>query len=166
MFSSWWCLGRPLGLVGQRHWTTEKELVEKGAGSSYYMWVFHARRQVEKTSIARACSFTLLNLAYRVCSCSLLFKAPHPHLPLCYYIFFSLVLFIIYSVGFPLFFQFNATGAGVGAGAGAGFFLAGGAHGWVASTAGSWVFWLFGLGVSSSSTPCPWAPNLHMRQRR
>jgi len=88
MFSSWWCLGRPLGLVGQRHWTTEKERVEKGAGSSYYTWVFHARRQVEKTSIARACSFTLLTLAYRVCSCSLLFKAPHPHLALCYYIFF------------------------------------------------------------------------------
>ena len=27
------------------------------------------------------------------------------------------------------------------------------AHGWVASRAGSWVFWLLGFGVSSSSPP-------------
>ena len=80
--------------------------------------MFHARRQVEKTSIARACSFTLLSLVYRACSCSLLFKAPHPHLLLCYYIILNIVLFFIYSVGFPLFFQFSVTGAGAGAGTG------------------------------------------------
>ena len=27
--------------------------------------------------------------------------------------------------------------------------------------AGSWVSWLFGFGVSISSPPCSWAPNLH-----
>ena len=80
--------------------------------------MFHARRQVEKTSIARACSFTLLSLAYRACSCSVLFKAPHPHLLLCYYIILNIVLFFIYSVGFPLFFQLSVTGAGAGAGTG------------------------------------------------
>ena len=42
-------------------------------------------------------------------------------------------------------------------------FMAGGACGWVASKADSWVFWLFGSGVSSSSTPCSWAPNLYMQ---
>ena len=103
----------------------------------------------------------LLCSAYRVCSCSLLFKAPHPIPPLWLYFLYSLIT--IYSVSFPLFFQFSVTGAG--AGAGAGFFLAGGARGWVASRAGSWVFWLFGFGVSSSSSPSSWAPNLHMRRR-
>ena len=70
----------------------------------------------KKTSIARGCSFTLLSLVYRACSCSLLFKAPHPHLLLCYYIIFNIVLFFIYSVGFSLF--LSVTGAGAGAGAG------------------------------------------------
>ena len=55
---------------------------------------------------------------YRPCSCSLLFKAPHPHLLLCYYIILNIVLFFIYSVGFPLFFQLSITGAGAGAGTG------------------------------------------------
>ena len=63
-------------------------------------------------------------------------------MPTLYYIF-SIVLFIIYPVGSPLFFQFSVTGAG--AGAGAGFFPAGGASGWVASRAGSWVFLLLGF---------------------
>ena len=39
--------------------------------------------------------------------------------------------------------------------------IAGRARGWVASRAGCWVFWLFGIRVSSSSSQCSWAPNLH-----
>ena len=71
---------------------------------------------IEKTSIARGCSFALLSLVYRACSCSLLFKAPHPHLLLCYYIILNIVLFFIYSVGFSLFLSVMGAGAGAGAG--------------------------------------------------
>ena len=96
----------------------------------------------------------LLFSAYKACSCSLLFKAPHPFSPLYYYIFFLLSLIIIYSVSFPLFFQSSVICAGTRTGAG--FFLAGGARGWVASRAGSW---LFRFKVSSSSPPWSWALN-------
>ena len=55
----------------------------------------------------------LLCSAYRACSWSWLFKAPHPYPPFII-IFFVIVLFIIYLEGFPL----SVTGAGTGAGAG------------------------------------------------
>ena len=48
----------------------------------------------------------LLCSAYRACSCSLLFKAPHPII--------IIFLIIIYSVSFPLFFQFSVMGSGAG----------------------------------------------------
>ena len=87
----------------------------------------------------------LLCSVYRAFSCSLLFPGyRYPPPPPLYYMFY-IVLLIIYPVGSPLFFQFS--------GAGAGFFPAGEARGWVASRAGSWVFWLLGFGVSSSSPP-------------
>ena len=100
----------------------------------------------------------LLCLAYRACSCSLLFKALHPIPPLLLlYFLYSLIIYLVsFSTVLPV--QCDGFWGGV--------FLAGGTHGWVASRAGSWVFWLFGFGVSSSSPPCSWAPNLHMRRRR
>ena len=54
-----------------------------------------------------------------------------------------------------MFFQFSVmgTGAGAGAGAGAGFSLAGGAHSWVASRPGSWVFWPLGFGGQQFQPP-------------
>ena len=103
----------------------------------------------------------LLCSAGRAFSCSLLFQGSPPLSPALYYIF-NIALFSMYPVGSPLFFQFSVMGAGRGWGLGQVFFLSGGAHGWVASRAGSWVFWLLGFGVSSSSPPCSWAPNLHM----
>ena len=68
----------------------------------------------------------LLCSAYRTCSCSLLFKAPHSIPPLLLLLFFYFSL--IYSVSFPLFFQFIVTSAR--AGAGSGFFW------WVGLVAG------------------------------
>ena len=59
----------------------------------------------------------LLCSGKRVCSCSLLFKAPHL-IPCFIIIFFSILLIIIYSVSFPPFFQFSVMGVGVGAGSG------------------------------------------------
>ena len=105
----------------------------------------------------------LLCSAYRACSCSLLFKAPTPPPP-------PLFLYFLYSLNHYLLSEFSTVltvqcdgcwGGGWGR-----VFLAGGARGWLASMAGSWVFWLSGFGLSSSSPPCSWAPNLHMRQRR
>ena len=58
----------------------------------------------------------LLCSAYRACSFSLRFKAPHPT-PL-FIIIFLCSLIIIYSFSFPLFFQFSVTGAGAGGGTG------------------------------------------------
>ena len=57
----------------------------------------------------------LLCSAYSACSCSSLFKASHPIPPLLLY-FFKYSLIIIYSVSFPLFFQFSVMGAGAGLG--------------------------------------------------
>ena len=75
----------------------------------------------------------LLCLAYRACSCSLLFKVPHST-PLYYYIFLcSLIehyLLSKFSTVLPV--QVDGCWGGV--------FLVCGAHGWVASRAGSWVF--------------------------
>jgi len=58
----------------------------------------------------------LLCSVYRACPCSLLFKAPHPIPPLLLYFLYSLI--VIYSVSFPMFFQFSVMGAGARAGAG------------------------------------------------
>ena len=103
----------------------------------------------------------LLCSAYRACSCSLLFKASHPHPPL-------LLLYFLHSLNryllsrFSTVLQVQCDGCrGWGR-----VFLVGRARGCVVIRAGSWVFWLFGFGVSSSSPPCSWAPNLHMRRRR
>ena len=98
-------------------------------------------------------SVVLLCSAYRAFSCSLLFQSSPPLSPHLYYI-----VYIVFYIGSPLFFQFSVTGAGARVGAGF-FFLAGGARGWVASRAGSWVFWLLGFGFSSSSLPPP-PPNV------
>ena len=59
----------------------------------------------------------LLCSAYKACSGSFLFKAPHP-IPFLYYYVLYIVLIIVYSLCFPLFFQYNVTGAGAGPGAG------------------------------------------------
>ena len=59
----------------------------------------------------------LLCSAYRVFTCSLLFQGSPPLSPPLYYIFY-IVLFIIYPVGSPQFFQFSVTGVGAGAGTG------------------------------------------------
>ena len=99
----------------------------------------------------------LLCAVYRASSCSLLFKAPHPIPPFIIIFFIIYSLIVIYSVSFPMFFQFSVTGQGLGQG-----FSVRRARGWVASRAGSWVSWLFGFGVSSSSPPCSCAPNLHI----
>ena len=53
----------------------------------------------------------LLCSAYRAFSCSLLFLRSPPFPTFCF-----IVLFIIYPVGSPLFFQYSVTGAGPGAG--------------------------------------------------
>ena len=60
--------------------------------------------------------------------CSACTSPPLSCLP---FFFFNIVLFIIYPVGSPLFFQFSVTGVGSGAGAGAG--------------AGAGFFWQAGL---------------------
>ena len=90
----------------------------------------------------------LLCLAYRACSCSLLFKAPHPITPIYYYIFY-IVLIIIYSVSFPLFFQFSMMGAGAGC------------FWWAGLVAGLQVGWALGysgcLGLGSA-VPVPHVP--------
>ena len=101
----------------------------------------------------------LLCSMYRAFLCTLLFQGSPPLSRHLYFIFY-IVLFSICPVGSPLFFQFRVTGAW--AGPGAGFFLAGRACGWVPSRAGSRVFWLLGFGITISSPPCSWAPNLHM----
>ena len=67
----------------------------------------------------------LLCSAYRVCSSSLLFKAPHPIPPVLLYYLYHLLS------RFSKFFQFSVTGAGAGAEAGTGFFLAGGQASWL-----------------------------------
>ena len=79
----------------------------------------------------------LLCSAYRACSCSLL-KAPHPHPPLCYYIFY-IVLLGRFSTVLPV-----QCGKGWDR-----VFLADGARGWIASRAGSWL--CFSLWSASSS---------------
>ena len=97
-------------------------------------------------------SVVLLCSAYRVFSCSLLFQGSPPLSPPLHYIFY-----IVFYIGSPLFSQFSVMGAG--ARVGAGFFsLVGGARGWVASRAGSWVLWLLGFGFSSSRCPTPPPP--------
>ena len=98
----------------------------------------------------------LLYSAYRACACTLLFKAHHPIPPLLLYFLLAYYLLSKFSTVLPV-----QCAGGWGR-----VFLAGRARGWVASRTGSWVFWLFGFGVSTSSFPCSWAPNLHMRQRR
>ena len=85
----------------------------------------------------------LLCSAYRACSCSLL-KAPHPHPPLCYYIFY-IVLLSRFSTVLPV-----QCGEGWDR-----VFLADGARGWIASRAGSWpCSGCFSL-RSASSSPIP-----------
>ena len=57
-----------------------------------------------------------------------------PSLLFFFWFLFFIVLFVIYSVGSPLFFQFRVTGAWAGVGF---WVLAGGAHGWATARAGS-----------------------------
>ena len=58
-------------------------------------------------AIAHACS--LLCSAYRVCSCSLLFKAPHPHPPLSLYCLYSLIHYLL--TRFSTFLPVQSAGA-------------------------------------------------------
>ena len=92
-----------------------------------------------------------LSSAYRACSCSLLFKAPHPIPPLLLYFLYSLIT--IYSVSFPLFLQFSVKGAG--AGAGAGFFWRAGLVTGLQVGRALWCSGCLGLG---SAVPVPHLP--------
>ena len=94
----------------------------------------------------------LLCSAYRVCSCSMLFKAP------LLYFLYSLILYLPTRFSTVLPVQCDRYW-GIGWSR---VFVEGEARGWVTSRVGSWVFLLFGFGVSNSSPPCCWAPNFQM----
>ena len=100
----------------------------------------------------------LLCSGCRACSCSLLLKGSRAlSPPLLLYFLYKLIHYLLstFSTNLPV-----QCGRGWGR-----VLLADRAHGWVASRVGSWVFWLFVFGVSSSSLSCSWAPNLHVQRR-